>query len=83
MANFDHRPSRNCLLIADTILIKEVSETAPSLEILTKGNPKAYADISYSIDENDEDLPEEEKSGPSKSRPKSEMVDTSSMIKPG
>ncbi len=70
MANFDNRPNRNCLLIADTILIKETSETAAALESLTKSIPKAYADISYSIDENDEELPEDEKSGPTKSRPK-------------
>ena len=57
MANFDKRPNRNCLLIADTIL---VLDKLP-VDVLTKGNPKAYADISYSIDENDEDIPEEEK----------------------
>ncbi len=61
MANFDNRPTRNCLLVADTILMKEITETTPAFEILTKSIPKAYADISYSIDENDDELPEEEK----------------------
>jgi nucleosome binding factor SPN SPT16 subunit len=82
MANFDNRPTRNCLLVADTILMKEISESAPCLENLTRSIPKAYADVSYSIDENDEDLPEEEKvSAPRK--PKAEQIDSSSIIKPG
>jgi nucleosome binding factor SPN SPT16 subunit len=83
MANFDNRPTRNCLLIADTILIKEASDTTPAIEIMTKTIPKAYADISYSIDENDDDLPEEEKSAAAPRKPRPDQIDTSSIIKPG
>ena len=83
MANFDNRPTRNCLLIADTILIKEPSDTTPAIEIMTKIIPKAYADISYSIDENDDDLPEEEKSAAVPRKPRPEQIDSSSIIKPG
>jgi nucleosome binding factor SPN SPT16 subunit len=58
LANFDSRPNRNCLLIADTVLAKESVDGSPSYDILTRGNPKNYGDISYSIDENDDDVPE-------------------------
>jgi nucleosome binding factor SPN SPT16 subunit len=63
MANFDPRPARNCLLIADTVLIKSNDQDTaqPAFEVLTKSIPKAYADVSYSIDENDEEVPEEDK----------------------
>ena len=49
LANHDTRQNRNCLLIADTIQVN-----SQNIEVLTKGIPKAYADISYSIDDNDE-----------------------------
>ena len=42
LANFDNRPTKNCLLIADTIQICN-----GQAEILTNENPKAYGDISY------------------------------------
>ena len=43
LANFDvSKPNRNCILIADTILIN--GETT---EIMTKSVPKNYPDISY------------------------------------
>ena len=54
LANFDNRPNRNCLLIADTVIVQN---GAP--DIITKENPKAYADISYQIDENEDELPED------------------------
>ena len=56
LANFDNRPKRNCLLIADTVLLN-----GENVEILSKSIPKDYADISYSIDENDDEIPEDEK----------------------
>jgi nucleosome binding factor SPN SPT16 subunit len=51
LANFDreNRPTRNCLQIADTILV-----TKDGAEVLTKGNSKEFNDISYTIDEDEE-----------------------------
>jgi len=66
LANFDNRPNRNCLLIADTVVIEN---GAP--DVLTKDNPKAYADISYQIEENDEEVNEE-----SKARMSEQMLET-------
>lgn len=77
LANFDQaRPNRNCLLIADTVLIN-----SDNIEVLTKGIPKAYADISYSIDENDEvnETEEGNSTAPAaSSKVKSEQINTSS-----
>ena len=62
MANFDQRPTRNCLLIADTVLIKyNEQELQPNYEILTNEIPKKYVDISYQFNDNDEEVPEEDK----------------------
>jgi len=62
MANFDQRPTRNCLLIADTVLIKyNEQESQPNYEILTNEIPKKYVDISYQFNDNDEEVPEEDK----------------------
>lgn len=74
MANFDQRPNRNCLLIADTVLVKSNDQdiAQPTFEVLTKVIPKLYADISYSIDENDEEVPEEDKHAERRQRAKEE-----------
>jgi nucleosome binding factor SPN SPT16 subunit len=62
MANFDQRATRNCLLIADTVLIKyNEQESQPNYEILTNEIPKKYVDISYQFNDNDEEVPEEDK----------------------
>ena len=51
LANFDreNRPTRNCLQIADTVLV-----TADGCEVMTKGNSRDFNDISYTIDEDEE-----------------------------
>ncbi|TNV85367.1 hypothetical protein FGO68_gene4788 [Halteria grandinella] len=50
MANFDSRPNRTCLLIGDTVFITEEGNT-----VFTQGKRKDYADISYQIEENEEE----------------------------
>ena len=81
MANFSTKPERNCLLIADTILISK-----DKIEVMTKENLKTYAEISYQIEDNEDDIPEEEKTENSKvasKKTKSEIIDTSTIIKGG
>lgn len=64
MANFSSIPTRNCLLIADTILIKgQTPEVLNRLE-------KKYADISYTIEEN-EDVDENENTNVTNTKPNS------------
>jgi hypothetical protein len=40
--------TRNCLLIADTVIV-----TSQGSEILTQGVSRAFNDISYNLDDND------------------------------
>lgn len=56
LANFDSkkRPNRNCLQVADTVLV--VSDGPP--EVLTRSTSKAYNDISYTLNDDEEDLDE-------------------------
>lgn len=82
MANFDSRANRNCLLVADTVFVGK-----DQTEILTNEKKKDFSEISYQIDENEEELPsdddgENQKMAESRSRSelkkkvKNEMIDT-------
>lgn len=63
LANFDSqkRPTKNCLQIADSVII--VADGPP--EVLTKNISKLYNDISYTLDDDDDEIAENEDSRPS------------------
>jgi len=61
LANFDSqkRPSRNCLQIADTVLV--VGDGPP--EVLTRATSRIYNDISYTLNDDEEELQEATEDG--------------------
>ena len=68
LANFDSkkRPNRNCLQVADTVLI--VSD-GPA-EVLTRSISKTYNDISYTLNDDEDDLEEGAEAEKSNKNPK-------------
>eukprot|EP00347_Sterkiella_histriomuscorum_P012768 403367296 len=81
IANFSTQPTRNCLILADTILIK-----GQTPQVLTNKVKKDYPDISYTIDEFD-DVDENEntnatntKANNSKKQSGKQQINTSTVV---